>query len=296
MQRLGKTQENPRFQLTSIDGHHLYLNAGTDSKTSGNEARLTTPKLKLRSASAGPSDREKIVEIRQLDLNYDGGKTPELPRYKMTSIDENHLNTNSAETRLTTPKLKLRSASAEPSDREKISGAKTPELRRYVGGNQLNVNADTESKTSEEQFRLTTPKPKSASVGQTDRENIVDIPQFDKSYDGGVYEVIANNGKGVLQGGKKPSDAMYESLNIMAQATKQQIDLFRRMMYLITLLLVIVFLTAAASLAFTVMIMMSEKSLSLHQPAPSPGRDMQDAVRKRNKRERKVPQPLLGPT
>jgi len=145
-------------------------------------------------------------------------------------------------------------------------------------GNPLWRDVRAESKTSGNETRSPKPKPKPVSGGNNEREKIVEIRQLDMNFDGGVYDVIANDSKGFSQGGnqkQKPGgerhDAVYDSLSVMAQASQQQMDLFRRMMYLMTLLLVIVFLTAAASLALTVMIMMSEKSFSLNQPTPTPG-------------------------
>ncbi|KAJ7370661.1 hypothetical protein OS493_030775 [Desmophyllum pertusum] len=104
---------------------------------------------------------------------------------------------------------------------------------------------------------------------------MVEIRQIDMSYDGGVYEVIANNSKALPQDRKLPArrdprEAVYDTLDTITQATQQQMDLFRRMMYLMTVLLLIVFLTAAASLALTVMMLISGNTLSLHQPTSSP--------------------------
>ena len=146
-------------------------------------------------------------------------------------------------------------------------------------GNPLWRDVRAESKTSGNETRSPKPKLKPVSKGKIEREKIVEIRQLDMNFDGGDYDVIANDSKGFSQGGnqkQKPGgerhDAVYDSLSVMTQASQQQMDLFRRMMYLMTLLLVIVFLTAAASLALTVMIMMSEKSFSLNQPTPTPGR------------------------
>jgi len=110
------------------------------------------------------------------------------------------------------------------------------------------------------------------------------------SYDGGVYEVIANSdaktppqdvGKPRL--GTNHRDAMYATLNTITQATQQQMDLFRRMMYFMTVLLMIVFLTATSSLILTVMMLMSDNTLSSNRPTFSPGMsfivsDMQGAT------------------
>lgn len=125
--------------------------------------------------------------------------------------------------------------------------------------------------------------------GQKELEKIVEIRQFDMSYDGGVYEVIANTDAKTLPKDRQPRfgndhrDAMYDTLNTITQATQQQMDLFRRMMYFMTVLLLIVFLTATSSLILTVMILMSENTLSSNQPTISPGmsltvNDMQGAT------------------
>ena len=125
--------------------------------------------------------------------------------------------------------------------------------------------------------------------GQKELEKIVEIRQFDMSYDGGVYEVIANTDAKTLpkdrqrRFGNDHRDAMYDTLNTLTQATQQQMDLFRRMMYFMTVLLLIVFLTATSSLILTVMILMSENTLSSNQPTLSPGmsltvNDMQGAT------------------
>jgi len=112
--------------------------------------------------------------------------------------------------------------------------------------------------------------------GQKELEKIVEIRQFDMSYDGGVYEVIANTDAKTLPKDRQPRfgndhrDAMYDTLNTITQATQQQMDLFRRMMYFMMVLLLIVFLTATSSLILTVMILMSENTLSSNQPTLSP--------------------------
>ena len=144
----------------------------------------------------------------------------------------------------------------------------TPRLERK--------DTDNENKT-ERRADQTKPKPTPAiNRQQTDVEKIVEIRQFDMSYDGGVYEVIANSNalpqdEKPLSGSDRP-DALYDALNSITQATQQQMDLNRRMMYFITVLLFIVFLTAATSLALTVQMLMSENSSISNQPTSSPGR------------------------
>ena len=61
---------------------------------------------------------------------------------------------------------------------------------------------------------------------------------------------------------ERGDEAALAPLTAITLPTKQQMILFRRMMYFISLLLVIVFLTAAASLALTVTILTSGKTLS----------------------------------
>ena len=63
------------------------------------------------------------------------------------------------------------------------------------------------------------PKPKPVSGGNNEREKIVEIRQLDMNFDGGDYDVIANDSKGLSQGGnqkQKPGgerrDAVYDSL------------------------------------------------------------------------------------
>lgn len=149
-----------------------------------------------------------------------------------------------------------------------------------VHGNPLWENVSTESQTSGRETDSPKPatKTKPGNGGNHGREKIIEIRHLDINYDGGVYDVIGNDRKNAPQHAKQVSweehhdAAVYDSLNIMTHATQQQMDLFRRMMYLMTLLLVIVFLTAAASLALTVMMMISRKTSTLNEPTPSPGR------------------------
>ena len=209
MQHSGNTYENPGFQLTTVDGSQLYMDiAGFEGKA----ARLTTPKPKGRSVSAGQAHRENIVEIRQLVMNNDGGvNAQENPLYEVTPIT----------------------------------------------GRRLNVNTGNDSKTSR---RLasppkTSPKPKSrsATTGEIEKEKVPpEKPvQFDTNYDVGVYEVLKSNNNDMpaqqvkqVSGGGQP-DKVYDSIT---QTTQQQIDSLRRTLRLMSLLLVIVCLTAVVSL------------------------------------------------
>ena len=209
MQQPGNTYENPGFQLTTVDGSQLYMDiAGFEGKA----ARLTTLKPKGRSVSAEQAHRENIVEIRQLVMNNDGGvNAQENPLYEVTPIT----------------------------------------------GRRLNVNTGNDSKTSR---RLasppkTSPKPKSrsATTGEIEKEKVPpEKPvQFDTEYDVGVYEVVKRNNNDMptqqikqVSGLGQP-DKVYDSIT---QTTQQQIDSLRRTLRLMSLLLVIVCLTAVVSL------------------------------------------------
>lgn len=234
MQHPGNTYENPGFQLTTVDGSQLYMDiAGFEGKA----ARLTTPKPKGRSVSAGQAHRENIVEIRQLVMNNDVGvNAQENPLYKVTPIT----------------------------------------------GCRLNVNTGNESKTSR---RLssppkTSPKPKSrsATTGEIEKEKVPpEKPvQFDANYDVGVYEVLKSNNNDMpaqqvkqVSGGGQP-DKVYDSIT---QTTQQQIDSLRRTLRLMSLLLVIVCLTAVASLVLILVeIRKPKQHTSLNQPSTSSGR------------------------
>lgn len=146
-----------------------------------------------------------------------------------------------------------------------------------VNRNPLSTDRNIDNKTTGKAVNQTKPKSTSNNGGELDAEKMVEIRQIDMSYDGGVYEVIANNSKALpqdrkLRAGGDPREAVYDTLDTIPQATQQQMDLFRRMMYLMTVLLLIVFLTAAASLALTVMMLISGNTLSLHQPTSSPSK------------------------
>ncbi|KAL9953441.1 hypothetical protein ACROYT_G040862 [Oculina patagonica] len=109
----------------------------------------------------------------------------------------------------------------------------------------------------------------------TEAEKTGAFPEAEVGYEGGVYEVIANDNKNLPKDEKKSERAslpetVYDSLATMTQAMHQQMDLFRRMMYLMTVLLFMVFLTAAASLVLAVLIA-TGKALSSNQPTSSTG-------------------------
>ena len=223
MQRQVKTQEQPRFELTTADGTHLYMNAGSE----GNESSLTTQKPKLRSATAGEAHGEKIVEIRQLVMNSDVVKMQENPQYEKTPITEH------------------------------VSKMKGNDSTEWL----TTVKAPTK------------PKSRRASTGKAEKEkNPRELPEqkISQLYDGSIYEVIANNNNDIVKqaaGGDEQPDKVYDTLNVLAQTMQQQMDLFRRMMCQMTLLLVIILLTAAVSLSLIIQAKTSEKWA--HQ-TPSP--------------------------
>ena len=104
----------------------------------------------------------------------------------------------------------------------------------------------------------------------------VEIHQVGKDFQGGVYEVTASTNSGLQELESKLAersyDARFDSLTAITLATQQQILLFRRKIRLLTLLFVLAFLTAVASLVLTVMITISVKTFSLNQPTSAPGR------------------------
>ena len=140
-----------------------------------------------------------------------------------------------------------------------------------VDGAHLYVNAGSEGSASEN------PKPilMRTTTGKNDNENASkERPVQDVG--GAVYsEVTANSNSVIIQGTEQASwrlegpDAVLDSLNVITQAMQQQMDLFRRMMYLMTLLLVVILLTAAVSLGFTVKT--SKPGRCPSQPSLSPG-------------------------
>ena len=242
MQHPGNTYENPGFDLTTVDGSQLYMNmAGFEGKA----ASLTTPKPKGTSVSAGQAHWEDIVEIRQLVMNNDDGVNGQgNPRYEITPII----------------------------------------------GRRLNVNTGNDSKTSKSLASppKTSPKPKSRSVttGEIEKEKFPHekTVQFDTDYDVVVYEVLKSNNSDMPAqqvkqvSGRGQPDKVYESIT---QTTQQQIDSLRRTLRLMSLLLVIVFLTAVASLLLILAeIRKPEQHTSINQPSTSPGRVGLDAVQK----------------
>ena len=140
-----------------------------------------------------------------------------------------------------------------------------------VDGAHLYMNAGSGGSASEN------PKPvlMRTTTGKNDNENASkERPVQDVG--GAVYsEVTANSNSVIIQGAEqaswrlKGSDAVLDSLNVITQTMQQQMDLFRRMMYLMALLLVVILLTAAVSLSLIVKTSKPERCPS--QPSLSPG-------------------------
>ena len=142
------------------------------------------------------------------------------------------------------------------------------ELMTNVDGAHVYMNAGSEGSASEN------PKPvlMRTTTGKNDNENASkEGPVQDVG--GAVYsEVTANSNSVITQGAEEAlegSDTVLDSLNVITQAMQQQMDLFRRMMYLMTLFLVIILLTAAVSVGFIVKTSKPERCPS--QPSLSPG-------------------------
>ena len=142
------------------------------------------------------------------------------------------------------------------------------ELMTIVDGAHVYMNAGSEGSASEN------PKPvlMRTTTGKNDNENASkEGPVQDVG--GAVYsEVTANSNSVIIQGAEQAlegSDTVLDSLNVITQVMQQQMDLFRRMMYLMTLFLVIILLTAALSVGFIVKTSKPERCPS--QPSLSPG-------------------------
>ena len=140
-----------------------------------------------------------------------------------------------------------------------------------VDGAHLYVNAGSEGSASEN------PKPvlMRTTTGKNDNENASkERPVQDVG--GAVHsEVTANSNSVIIQGAEQASwrpegsDAVLDSLNVITQTMQQQMNFkFRRMMYLMTLLLVVILLTAAVSLGLKVKTSKPERCPS--QPSLSP--------------------------
>ena len=142
-----------------------------------------------------------------------------------------------------------------------------------VDGAHLYMNAGSEGSASEN------PKPvlmRTTTGQKNDNENASkERPVQDVG--GAVYsEVTANSNSVIIQGAEQASlrlersDTVLDSLNVVTQTMQQQMNFkFRRMMYLMALLLVIILLTAAVSVGFIVKTSKPERCSS--QPSLSPG-------------------------
>ena len=108
----------------------------------------------------------------------------------------------------------------------------------------------------------------------SDAEKIGAFREAEVGYEGGVQEVIANEERNLPNDEKKSEpdslqEAVYDSVPTI-QAMHQQMTSFRRMSYLVSVLLLIGFLTAAASLALAVS-MATGTTFRWNQPTSSPG-------------------------
>ena len=109
----------------------------------------------------------------------------------------------------------------------------------------------------------------------SDAEKTGAFSEAEVDYEGGVQEVIANEERNLPNDEKKSEPfllqkAAYDSMATLTLALHQQMALFRRMMYLMSILLLIGFLTAAASLALAAL-MTTGTTFSWNQPTSSPG-------------------------
>ena len=141
-----------------------------------------------------------------------------------------------------------------------------------VDGAHLYMNAGSEGSASEN----SKPVLMRTTTGKSDNENASKERPVQDVGGAAVYsEVTANSNSVIIQGAEQASwrlegsDTVLDSLNVMTQAMQQQMDLFRRMMYVMTLLLAVILLTAAVSLGFIVKTSKPERCPS--QPSLSPG-------------------------
>ena len=110
------------------------------------------------------------------------------------------------------------------------------------------------------------------AIGKTtDGEKTEEFRSDEMDYDKGVGKIIANQNKDLLSGEEDPkgacpvSDVLYDSLGM-----QQQMNLLRRLMFLMAALLLVVFLTAVASLRLYVTAT-TGKTLSSNQANSSQG-------------------------
>ena len=140
-----------------------------------------------------------------------------------------------------------------------------------VDGAHLYMNAGSEGSASENLKPVLMRK----TTGKNNNEN-ASKERAVQDVGGAVYcEVTANGNSVIIQGAEQESwrhevpDVELDSLNVITQVMQQQMDLFRRMMYLMTLLLVVILLTAAVSLGLIVKTSKPQRCPS--QPSLSPG-------------------------
>ena len=106
----------------------------------------------------------------------------------------------------------------------------------------------------------------------TDGEKSAEFRPDEMDYDKGVGKIIANQNKDLLSGEEDPkracpvSDVVYDSLGM-----QHQMNLLRRWMCLMAALLLVVFLTAAASLVLSYVTATTGKTLSSDQANSSKG-------------------------
>ena len=133
------------------------------------------------------------------------------------------------------------------------------------------MNAGSEGSASEN----SKPVLMRTTTGKNDNENATKERPV-QHVGGAVYsEVTTNSNCVIIQGAEQASwrldgsDTVLDSLNVITQAMQQQMDLFRRMMYVMTLLLAVILLTIAVSLGFIVKTSKLERCPS--KPSLSPG-------------------------
>lgn len=113
-----------------------------------------------------------------------------------------------------------------------------------------------------------------ASGETKDAEKTAEFRPEETGCDAGVDEIIAIENKYLPNREKKPevyrAEAVYDSVATMTKAMHQQMDLFRRLMYLMTVLLLIVFLIAVSTPVLAVL-MTTGKTFNSDQPTSPPG-------------------------
>lgn len=156
-------------------------------------------------------------------------------------------------------------------NKRKMNG-RTPYEMASIHRNPLYVNS--KDKTTNNSGRQEV-KPRDHLAENKSREKIVEIRHVDINYGSGAYEEIANDSNDSNQRSRArgihhdPTTRVYDSLYMIAQTSQQQMGLVKRMVYVQCLVLVIVFLTAGASLALTVIIIKSGGKTVLNQQQPA---------------------------